>query len=134
MNRTEAAQILAILKAAYPNSYKGMTKEEAAGTVAVWAMQFADVSADVVMMAVNKAISTSPFPPAISEVRAKFSAIHWEAYELLQCRFCEAPLPEPQRQNIQRIYDETRSFEYYAEPRLNDMLASTNQFLLGKSE
>ena len=42
MTKKEALQILAILKAAYPSSYNGMTKEEATGTVAVWCMQFAD--------------------------------------------------------------------------------------------
>jgi len=36
MTKKEAATILAILKAAYPNSYKGMTQEEAMGTVSVF--------------------------------------------------------------------------------------------------
>ena len=33
MTREETVKILAILKAAYPNSYKGMTKEEANATI-----------------------------------------------------------------------------------------------------
>ena len=41
MTREETIKVLAILKAAYPNAYKGMTREEAQGTVSVWAMQFA---------------------------------------------------------------------------------------------
>ena len=57
MTREEAIKVLAILKAAYPNSYRGMTKEEAHGTVAVWAAQFASMPASVVMIAINKKIS-----------------------------------------------------------------------------
>ena len=33
MTKKEALQVLAILKAAYPANYNGMTKEEATGTV-----------------------------------------------------------------------------------------------------
>lgn len=71
MTRDETIKMLAILKAAYPNSYKGMTKDEANGMIAVWTMQFADMPADIVLMALNKLISTSQFPPAISEVKRK---------------------------------------------------------------
>ena len=36
MTRDETTKVLALLKAAYPNSYKGMTKEEAMGTISIW--------------------------------------------------------------------------------------------------
>ena len=63
MTKKEATQILAILSAAYPSSYRNMTEQEAQGTVMVWCTQFGDISAEVVMMAVNKCISSSKFPP-----------------------------------------------------------------------
>ena len=50
MTKKEAATILAILKAAYPNSYKNMTHEEAMGTISVWAIQFAGMPADIVLI------------------------------------------------------------------------------------
>ena len=81
MTQDETIKILAILKAAYPNSYKGMTKDEAMGTIVIWTMQFEDIPADIVLMAVNKLISTNKFPPSISEVKDKFGTLHWEAYE-----------------------------------------------------
>ena len=81
MTREETIKILAILKAAYPNSYKNMTKDEANGTVTIWAMQFANIPADVVMIAINKLISTSPFPPAICEVKEKIKGMYWESCE-----------------------------------------------------
>lgn len=79
MTQKEATQILAILKAAYPNSYRGMTKEEAIGTVNVWATQFIDMPVTVVMIAVNKLISTNTFPPSIGEVKEKIRSLYYEA-------------------------------------------------------
>lgn len=79
MTQKEATQILAILKAAYPNSYRGMTKEEAIGTVNVWATQFINIPARVVMIAVNKLISTNTFPPSIGEVKEKIRSLYFEA-------------------------------------------------------
>ena len=79
MTQKEATQILAILKAAYPNSYRGMTKEEAVGTVNVWATQFINMPVSVVMIAVNKLISTNTFPPSIGEVKEKIRTLYYEA-------------------------------------------------------
>lgn len=79
MTQKEATQILAILKAAYPNSYRGMTKDEAVGTVNVWATQFVDMPVNVVMIAVNKLISTNTFPPSIGEVKEKIRSLYFEA-------------------------------------------------------
>ena len=84
MTREETIKVLAILKAAYPNSYKNMTKDEANGTVAVWSMQFASIPVEVVMIAINKLISTSTFPPAICEVKDKIRGLYWEVWEQLK--------------------------------------------------
>jgi hypothetical protein len=83
MTVKEAVQVLAILKAAYPNSYKGMTKDEAHATATVWAVQFADIPVQVVLIAVNKLIASSTFPPAICEVKNKLGSLYWEAKEML---------------------------------------------------
>ena len=84
MTREETIKVLAILKAAYPNSYKNMTKEEANGTVAVWSMQFSNIPVEVVMIAINKLISTSTFPPAICEVKDKIRGLYWEVWQQLK--------------------------------------------------
>ena len=47
MTRDETTKVLALLKAAYPNSYKGMTKEEAMGTISIWTMQFESVPVEL---------------------------------------------------------------------------------------
>lgn len=133
MTKKEALQILAILKAAYPSSYNGMTKEEATGTVSVWCMQFSDVPVDIVLMAVQKLISTNKFPPAISEVKAKIESIHWEAYEKISCLPYRELLPEKELKIYQRIYDATKDYKYskMAEPSIAQMLMGGQQLRLG---
>lgn len=130
MTPKEATQVLAILKAAYPNSYKGMTKEEAIGTVNVWAMQFSNMPADIVMMAINKLIATSQFPPAISEVKNKLSSLYWEAYEEL--RMHKKQLTEEQIKYFQYIKENTKDEQYRTtEPKIREMMGNNKQFLLG---
>lgn len=124
MTKKEALQILAILKAAYPSSYNGMTKEEATGTVAVWCMQFADLPAEVVMMAIHKLIATNKFPPSISEVKSKIETIHWEAYETLGNDQRNPFLTDGARIQLKEIYEVTRDYKYakYSEPRITQMM------------
>lgn len=126
MTKKEAAQILAILKAAYPNFYKDMTSEEAQGTVSVWSMQFADISADIVLMAVNKLISTNKFPPTIAEVKDRFISIHWEAYEKLYEGFYSPPLSGDEARLYKRIYDETERYKHHnrIEPTVAQMIGA----------
>jgi hypothetical protein len=83
VTKKEAAQILAVLKAAYPTSYNGMTKEEAMGTVTVWSIQFSDIPVDVVMVAVQKIISQSKFPPTVAEVKETLMGMYYEAHSAI---------------------------------------------------
>ena len=130
MNRQEAMSILAILKAAYPNRYKGMSTEDATGTASVWAMQFPNISAQLVIMAVNKCISSSPFPPAISEVKNKMLSMHWEAYNLLEEERRDVAigmppyLSEQQRAQLESIKTQTGQYRYEktVEPSVWQML------------
>lgn len=108
MTKEEALEMLAILKAAYPNSYNGMSKQEALGVVTVWALQFAAFPADIVFMALQKAISASKFPPSVHEVKKELEAVHWEAYEMLRCN-PSMELSDIERKQYQRIYDATHS-------------------------
>lgn len=132
MTKKEAVQILAILKAAYPASYNGMTKEEASGTVSVWAMQFADVPVDIVMMAIHKAIATNKFPPTVAEVKDKIKTIHWEAYDMSN-GFMRDLIPENQRKNYQRIYDATKNYKYGKgiEPNIGTILSGNQPLKIG---
>lgn len=108
MNKKESAQVLAILKASYPNFYKNFTAEEAQGTITVWSMQFADMPAEIVLMALNKVISTSQFPPTIAEVKKKITAIHWEAYDYISI----CPKDSEQYPLYKQIYEATEGYKF----------------------
>lgn len=125
MTREETLQVLAILKAAYPASYNGMTKREAEGTVTVWNLQFSSVPVGIVMMAVQKLISTNKFPPAISEVKAKISSLHWEAYEMISTSIADV-LSEQDKGRYRQIYEATKGYKTTggAEPSLSQMLSN----------
>ena len=79
MNKEETTKVLAILKAAYPNNYKGMTETDARATVNVWQTEFSEIPADVVLIAVYKAISVSEFPPTVAAIRKTFRSIYIES-------------------------------------------------------
>lgn len=151
MTQKEATQILAILKAAYPNSYKGMTKDEAIGTVNVWATQFINIPASVVMIAVNKLISTNTFPPSIGEVKEKIRGLYWEAWDALENHKLATEgynmrngkvitLGEPlddrtvaQLQEIVRVVEPMRTMQKI-EPSLTDLLGGYELYLTNEQK
>lgn len=129
MTREETIKILAILKAAYPNSYRNMSKDEANGTVMVWAMQFANIPADIVLIAVNKLISTSDFPPAICEVKDKIRGLYWEVWEELEMHRQFKTLPPEKEAFYRRIYEVVeplRNGSTKQEPSINELTSGGN--------
>lgn len=124
MTKEETLELMAILKAAYPNSYNGMTKQEAIGVVTVWHLHFAYVPADIVFMALQKAISASKFPPSINEVKSKLQAVYWEAQEALDD--LAFPLPPAERAAFQRVCKATYPYKMasIAEPSVRQMIST----------
>lgn len=119
MTQDETVQILSVLKAAYPNSYKGMTRQEAYGTISVWATQFAQIPVQIVLIAVNKLISTSTYPPTISEVKAKLKDLYYEATIELTTKKLLNPKDIKTLQAIQKY-----CFSNNTEPSLVSLLSS----------
>lgn len=72
MNREETLKIMSVLKGAYPNFYRGMTRSEAESIVALWMEMFKDDSYEIVATAVKSIIVTddSGFPPKIGTVKS----------------------------------------------------------------
>lgn len=83
MNSTEALIILATLKAAYPDSYKYVNKDEAAAIANVWAKHFFDLPFDLIEVAVDKWVHVKEEPPKISQLRKEIGSLYWEAKEEL---------------------------------------------------
>lgn len=71
MTKNEVLQVLSILKVAYPNSYKDMTKTDANALVMLWERQFADYEYPTVQSAIDAIISTdtSGFAPSVGKVK-----------------------------------------------------------------
>lgn len=76
MTRDETLKILSVLKAAFPHSYKDMTKRDANAMVDLWTMAFSGEPYEVVNAAVVALIvtRTTGFSPTIGEVKAKLAA------------------------------------------------------------
>lgn len=145
MTRDEAIKILSILKAAYPNSYKGMSRDEANGVVMVWTTQFAKFPANVILIAVNKLISSSPFPPAISEVRKTLLSMYYESSQMLaehkqyysdgDFKGIGTPLDDKTLKLVEEIYYATAQLRnsFSNELKLPELIGECNAYLLQDS-
>lgn len=73
MTREDAITILSVLKAAYPNFYRGMTRIDANATIDLWETMFDTEDAALVGAAVKTFIASDSkgFPPSIGEVKEK---------------------------------------------------------------
>lgn len=129
MTREETIKVLAILKAAYPNSYKNMSVDEANATATVWAVQFADIPAEAVMIAINKLIGTSPFPPAISEVKDRIKGLYWELLVVLNENKEIRTLTDEQEAKYKWLLDAVESVHHQPrlEPSIKELIGGNNQ-------
>lgn len=75
MTRQEALAVMAMLKTAYPNFYKDLSKEDLNAAVNLWATMFADDPAYIVTEAVKSLMCTLKYPPTIADVKEKIAAI-----------------------------------------------------------
>lgn len=77
MTRDETIAIMGILKTAYPNFYKDMSRDSALQAIALWSEMFRDDPAEIVTAAVKALIAsrTEGWPPNIGEVKAKMQTI-----------------------------------------------------------
>ena len=71
MTREETLKIMAVLKAAYPGFYRGMSREDAGAAVNLWNTMFDKEPYSLVSAGVMALIAadTKGFPPAIGQVK-----------------------------------------------------------------
>lgn len=69
MNKTDAAKLVSVVCAAYPNFDKFNNPDEVRATVNLWAMMFEGDDGALVGLAVKKHIATSKWPPSVAEIR-----------------------------------------------------------------
>ena len=76
MTREETTAMLSILKAAYPQFYKGMSRSDMIATVNLWSDMFAHDDAASVKFALYELIRThTGFPPDIAAVKDKLKSL-----------------------------------------------------------
>lgn len=73
MTQGETLKIMAVLQATYPNFYRGMTRQDAEGVVALWADMFAEDSYNTVAAAVRAFIASDSkgFPPVVGQIKQR---------------------------------------------------------------
>lgn len=75
MDRNETMQVLTVLKAAYPHSFKGMAKRDAETMIVLWQTMFSGDSYESVSAAVAALIATRKegYTPTIGEVKERLA-------------------------------------------------------------
>lgn len=71
MTVDETKMILGILKTAYPNFYKDMSKQEMLNIINLWADMFKNDNSKLVTVAVKELINTFQYPPTIADIKNK---------------------------------------------------------------
>ena len=71
MTEAETIDLLSVLKAAYPNFYRDMTRKDADQVISLWTDMFKDEPAGLVALAVKRHIATDTkgFPPHIGAIK-----------------------------------------------------------------
>lgn len=71
MTKADAAKVLAMLRAAYPQHYRNANENDAEAAISLWAEMFSDFTVDAVGAAVMAFIAgdTKGFHPAIGQIR-----------------------------------------------------------------
>ena len=81
MSIEESIKLLALIKLAYPNSYKDIDKDTQLATVKMWQRNFDTVPFAVMELAVDHFVKTSKFPPTIADICDELKSIHYEALQ-----------------------------------------------------
>ena len=79
MTQEESIKLLALIKLAYPNSYKDIDKDTQIATVNMWRRAFIDTPFCIVEMALDSFVRESKFPPTIADITERLQSIHDEA-------------------------------------------------------
>lgn len=75
MTKEETKAILKVLRAGYPNFYKGLTKDEATNIINLWSTMFASDHPSIVTEAVKALMCILVYPPTIADVKAQIRHI-----------------------------------------------------------
>ena len=79
MTQQEATKFLALIKVAYPTSYRDMDKDMVLATINMWHTTFADIPYVIMEMALERYRRQNKFPPTVADVYECLEAIYYDA-------------------------------------------------------
>lgn len=79
MTLEESAKLLAMIKLAYPNSYKGIDNETTLATVNMWHRTFKETPYGIIEIALDHFVKGSKFPPTIADIIEELRNMYFEA-------------------------------------------------------
>ena len=130
MTLEESIKLLALIKLAYPNSYKDIDKDTQIATVNMWQRAFETVSFSIMELALDHFVKASKFPPTIADIYDELKSIYFEALQnVLILGDCE------QRNLNKYIMQQTERFTERNDHRINynkvqNLLTGVNQPLI----
>ena len=80
MTRQETLKFLAMVKVAYPSSYRDADKETLLATVNMWQSTFSDLPYPIMEAAFDAFRKRSKFPPTVAEIYDELARIHTAAW------------------------------------------------------
>ena len=81
MTLEESIKLLALIKLAYPNSYKDIDKDTQLATINMWQRAFENVSFTIMELALDHFVKASKFPPTIADMCEELRNTHYEALQ-----------------------------------------------------
>ena len=81
MTLEESIKLLALIKLAYPTSYKDIDKETQLATVKMWQRNFNSIPFNIMEIALDHFVKASKFPPTIADMCEELKNIYYEALE-----------------------------------------------------
>ena len=81
MTLEESVKLLALIKLAYPNSYKDIDKDTQLATVKMWQRAFDIVPFTIVELALDHFVKVSKFPPTIADICEELKSVYYEALQ-----------------------------------------------------
>ena len=127
MTREDAKKLLALIKVAYPNSYKDMDRDFALATVNMWQSTFPEVPYVIMETAFNGFRKSSKFPPTVADMYEELQKLYFSAVESVMS------VDNKQLKAAGKyIMEHTKSFRYGAEKEVFN--TGTVNKLLGSGE
>lgn len=79
MTQQEATKFLALIKVAYPTSYRDMDKDMVLATISMWQTTFSNIPYVIMEMAFEKYRRSNKFPPTVADMFEYLQYVYYSA-------------------------------------------------------